>query len=138
MSSGLFTTIVFVTRKPGLSPAEFKDYYENTHVPLLQSLAGSLFPISHTRHYLARDLSHPDHPPIVVYGAPEGFDYDVMVEVIFESQAALLEFRKVMVLPEVLADEDRFTDPRKLRAVVMGETTITKRASTTEILFSQP
>lgn len=128
MSSGLFTIVVFLTRKPGLSPAEFKDHYENKHVPLLHSLGGPTFPLSHTRHYLARDPSNPEHPPIVVWGNPEGFDYDAFVEVTFESEAALREFQKVMVSPEVLEDEDRFTDRTKLRAVVMGETTVTKRA----------
>lgn len=128
MSSNNFTIVVFVTRKPGLSPAAFKDHYENKHLPLLQSLAGPIFPISHTRHYLARDPVNPDHPPIVVWGSPEGFDYDVFVEVTFESEAALQEFQKVMVSPEVLEDEDRFTDRTKLRVVAMGETTVTKRA----------
>ena len=50
------------------------------------------------------------------------------MEVTFESEAALQEFQKVMVSPEVLEDEDRFTDRTKLRVVAMGETTVTKRA----------
>lgn len=128
MSSENFSIVVFVTRKPGLSPAEFKDHYENKHVPLLQSLAGPTFPISHTRHYLARDPVNPEHPPVFVYGDPDGFTYDAMVEVRFENQVAFLEFQKVMVSPEVLEDEDRFTDRTKLRAVGMGETTVTRRA----------
>lgn len=127
MTSELFTIAVFLTRKPGLSPAAFQDHYENKHLPLLQSLGGPLFPLSHTRHYLARDVSNPDHPPMVVWGNPEAFDYDAFVEVTFESEAALREFQKVMVSPEVLEDEDRFTDRSKLRAVVMGDTKVTKR-----------
>lgn len=128
MSSSQFTIAVFVTRKPGLSPAAFKDHYENKHIPLIQSLAGPIFPVSHIRHYLARDPVDPEHPPIVVYGSPEGFDYDAIVEVTFENEAALQEFQKVMLSPEVLEDEDSFTDRTRLRVVAMGETTVTKRA----------
>lgn len=128
MSSEPFTLVVFVTRKPGLSPAEFKDHYENKHVPLLQSLAGPTFPISHTRHYLARDSVNPEHPPVFVYGDSEAFTYDAIVEVRFENQAGLQEFQKTMLSPEVLEDEDRFTDRTKLRAVGMGKTEVTRRA----------
>ena len=128
MSSSQFKIVVFVTRKPGLSPADFKDHYENKHVPLIRSLAGPIFPISHTRHYLARDPVNPEHPPVFVYGDPKGFDYDAIVEVAFESEAAFLEFQKIMVSPEVLEDEDRFTDRTRLRVVGMGETTVTRRA----------
>lgn len=127
MGVGLVTLTVFVTRKPGLSPTAFKDHYENTHVPLLRSLAGPIFPLSHARHYLARDPATPDHPAIVIFGAPEAFDYDAFAEVTFESETALHKFQKVMMLPEVMEDEDRFTDRAKLKVVAMGDTAITKR-----------
>jgi uncharacterized protein (TIGR02118 family) len=127
MLSGLFTIRVFVTRKPGISPTAFKDHWENKHIPLLKSLSGPLFPLSHTRHYLARDPSNPDQAAVVLVGKPEDFDYDGFAEVAFESEAAFQEFVKVMQLPEVAEDEERFTDRGKLKAVVIGETTVSKR-----------
>jgi uncharacterized protein (TIGR02118 family) len=127
MLSGLFTIRVFVARKPSLSPTAFKDHWENTHIPLLKSLSGPIFPVSHTRHYLARDPLNPDHPAVVLVRKPEDFDYDGFAEVTFESEAAFQEFLKVMQLPEVAEDEERLTDRRKLKAIVTGETTVSKR-----------
>lgn len=37
-----------------MTPDAFKTYFETKHIPLLQSLFGSLFPDSHVRHYLVR------------------------------------------------------------------------------------
>jgi hypothetical protein len=125
--STTITFLIFVTRKPTLSPDAFKDYYENKHIPLLRSLAGPIFPISHTRRYLARDPTPPDYPPRVILGNPDGFDYDAFAEATFENEDMLREFQKVMVSKEVLEDEDRFTDRSRLRVVALGETRVAER-----------
>ncbi|KAK7932722.1 hypothetical protein PG985_003434 [Apiospora marii] len=49
-----YTVVALRRRKEGTTPAQFRAYYDNTHVPLLRSLSGSLFPLSHTRHYVTR------------------------------------------------------------------------------------
>jgi hypothetical protein len=49
-----FKIVGYLTRKPGMTPAEFRNYYENTHMPLLVSLTGAAFPKTHTRTYLTR------------------------------------------------------------------------------------
>jgi EthD domain len=130
MPSPTFTILVFVTRKPGLSPSAFKSHYENKHIPLLKSLSTgppSIFPISHTRRYLTRDPSDPAHPVVVLVGDPADFAYDAIAEVNFESEAAFREFQtKVMMTPKVAEDEERFTDRGKLKVVVLGETTVTR------------
>ena len=63
-----------------------------------------------------------------MYGDAEAFTYDAIVEVRFEIQAGLVVLLKNMLSAEFLEDEDRFTDRTKLRAVGMGETTVTRRA----------
>ena len=41
----VYSLILFVTRKPGLSLHEFKHHWETTHVPLLKELVGQDFPL---------------------------------------------------------------------------------------------
>lgn len=120
MSSG-FTIVVFVTRKHELSPAEFHDHWENKHVPLLQRLAGASFPLSHTRHYLQRDETRADYPISPLVGHAADFTYDGFAVVSFASREAFQEFLPVMTSPEVLEDEERFTDRDKMKAVVLGD-----------------
>ncbi|KAK3203457.1 hypothetical protein GRF29_112g1387064 [Pseudopithomyces chartarum] len=52
----VYSVILHVPRKPGLSPEEFKHHWEKIHVPLLKQLVGHDFPLSHTRHYIERPL----------------------------------------------------------------------------------
>jgi hypothetical protein len=44
----------FLTKRDGLSMPEFKDYYENHHVPLLLSRAPK--PLIHKRRYVNTDI----------------------------------------------------------------------------------
>ncbi|KAE8400789.1 EthD domain-containing protein [Aspergillus pseudonomiae] len=120
MSNDGFTVVVFVTRKPDLSPDAFQDYWENHHVPLLRRLGGSTFPRSHIRHYLKRDSEAPGFPAAVVVGEPSDCTYDGFAIINFESEAAFREFLPVMSTAEVSEDEHKFTDPSKMRVVVLG------------------
>ncbi len=103
------------------------DHWENKHVPLLKSLSGPRFPLSHTRHYLSRGPSAPEYPLNVVHGNPTAFDCDAFTVVMFENEAAFEEFLPTMSRPEVLEDEDRFTVREKMRAVILGAINTTKR-----------
>lgn len=127
MSSSPFVVVIFITRKPTLSPEEFKDHWENRHVPLLKSLAGARFPLSHRRHYLSRDPSAPDYPLRVLVGQLKDFDFDAFTVVTFESETAFKEFVPTMTRPEVLKDEDRFTVREKMKAVIVGEVNVATR-----------
>lgn len=55
-----------------MSPSSFKHYYETVFIPMLKSIVGHDFPLSHTRHYV-----DPTSTPI---GAlqNEHFQYDVV------------------------------------------------------------
>lgn len=76
-----FTIVLFAWRKPNTSPAEFKHHYETTHLPLLKSIAGERFPLTHTRHYIQRtsgdnadsDMSNDTHPAVTFAGEPKDF-----------------------------------------------------------------
>lgn len=47
-----YSVLMYIYRKEGTSPEQFKDYYETKHVPVIQRLSGSLFPTLHSRHYM--------------------------------------------------------------------------------------
>ena len=47
-----YRVLMYIYRKEGTSPEQFKDYYESKHVPLIQLLSGDLFPTSHIRNYI--------------------------------------------------------------------------------------
>lgn len=58
-----YSVILQVPRKPGSSLDEFKQHWENIHVPLVKSLVGYEFPLSYTRHYVDQPFATPpiDH-----------------------------------------------------------------------------
>lgn len=43
---------MYIYRKKGTTPEQFKEYYEGKHIPCIQQLSGRLFPTSHIRHYI--------------------------------------------------------------------------------------
>jgi hypothetical protein len=73
-----YNILIFMTRKSGISHMEFKNHYENTHMPLLQFYGGPYFPKHHSRHYLQFDKN--DEPVLVLSNNKTGFDYDVIAE----------------------------------------------------------
>lgn len=47
-----YSVLMYIYRKEGVSPEQFKEHYETKHVPIIQRLSGNLFPTSHSRHYM--------------------------------------------------------------------------------------
>lgn len=133
-----FKVLMFATRKQGLSPQEFIDYYENKHVPLIKSLTGNLFPASHTRHYIGRapadgSGSGATDAPWVVMGDASEVTWDSMAILTFKDDE---HFNKAMQLlsdeemaAKLAADEENFVDRSKLKAVIIGEVSETKNDS---------
>ena len=132
-----FTVLQFYTRHPALTPYAFKNYYETNHIPLLQFLTRSHFPISHTRRYIQRSsssnqpFSDNDHPAIIVVGKQSDFDYDVVAELVFENAAAFETFFMLISEEEaaehIKEDEERFLIVGKTMAVVVGEVEVASR-----------
>ncbi|KAF2245784.1 hypothetical protein BU26DRAFT_607961 [Trematosphaeria pertusa] len=143
-----YLIVLFAYRKPGMSPSEFREYCETTHVPFLKSLLGSVAPIEYTRNYIARvdsgagermGLSHlspkfaDGNTPVVLIGNPEDVTWDVMSEMRFRDELHFQQFFALINEPEVAEkiaeDEGRFCDTEKLKTVVIGETCSTKADS---------
>ncbi|KAI9372987.1 EthD domain-containing protein [Aspergillus egyptiacus] len=118
----MFTVLIFVTRRGDLTPSEFRHHWENEHIPLLQRLAGQTFPVRHTRHYLQQ-------PAVPLVGDSADVTYDAFAVVQFASKAAFDEFVPVMSSPDVVEDEDRFTDRGRMKAVVLEDVRETRTAN---------
>lgn len=139
-----YTIILFVTRKPDLSPDEFRDHYENVHIPLAHRLCADNWPFKFTRRYLARITrkgfggpANPDRPPLLLRGDAQDIDYDCVSEMTFESENAFHAFYKRVyerdVAAKLAADETNFLHQGKTRIVVVGETISTEHAVTRSV-----
>lgn len=101
--------MIFLKRRPGLSHAEFRAYYEDHHVPLcLRYMAG---PRRYVRHYLEPGPDGEEGP------------FDVITELTFDNLAmrdAVLEALRRDALPaDVIADERNLFDRSRSRAVAI-------------------
>ena len=132
-----FSILIFAYRKPGLSPAEFKSLYETSHIPLVQSVAGSHFPKAHVRRYIQRSQEksapastddveeHSEYPATVLIGAPSDFEYDAIAELTFDDEAAFQAFFGTVsqqdAAEQIAKNEETFLDRPKMRVVVLGD-----------------
>ncbi|KAE8349225.1 EthD domain-containing protein [Aspergillus coremiiformis] len=123
----VYKILLYITRKPGTTPAEFKSHYETVHMPLVRRIAGADFPLSHRRLYLARPAPGADNsfPAAALVGSPEEFFYDAIAEVTFADEAAFKVFfgrrEEPGVRELVEGDEEAFLDRTRFRAVVLGD-----------------
>jgi EthD domain len=107
--------LIFLKRRPGLSLEEFRDYYENHHMPLCLKYARGM-----TR-YFRRYVVH----PVDATGAVQELDFDVVTELWFAEESvrdAALAFAGRGILPQdVIADEDKLFDRPMSRMVAIAE-----------------
>jgi uncharacterized protein (TIGR02118 family) len=100
MASKAYKILLLMKRKPGMSMEEFKDYYENRHVPLAMK-----YPSAATR-YMRRYLQPQPHAES---GTNEELPYDVVSELWFDDEQAwkeTVEYLSTTVMSdEVVNDE---------------------------------
>jgi uncharacterized protein (TIGR02118 family) len=114
--------VLLLRRKPGLSRAAFRDYYENHHVPLALKHSGAYIR-SYRRNYRVMEFARKGEEL-----EPVGGDgtLDCITEVCFEDQAALDAMFKALAEPrvksEIAEDEARFLDRDSMRAFICEET----------------
>lgn len=100
--------MMFARRRQDLSPVEYKDYYENHHVPLLKNVSGNTFPVSHKRTYVDRDT--PDLSAVIVFGEQSDFPYDSMSLLTMKDQQhydALLTLYNSNTTGKVIHDDEK-------------------------------
>jgi len=80
----MFKRLIFVKRRSDLTHQEFRDYYENVHVPLVSSMR-TIQPLVYRRNYVTP--SDPNADALMAgRGSPAGADYDCITEVVFRTR----------------------------------------------------
>lgn len=127
-----FTVSLFVCRKPGLTPKQFRDYWEDVHFPFVKSLVGDHMAHTIEKHYLAQTEDESGaYSPSMVMGSPSGLDFDAYAILTFEDRAAFDRLIGSLSDPEIgqkiQEDEDKFIDRAKSRLVVESETVVNRQ-----------
>lgn len=121
--------IFMLKRKPGTTPEQFRDHYENSHVKLAQKYIGHLLK-DYNRNYPTFTGLDPSG------GEPKPYDtgYDCITEMMMENQADVDEMTRIFNDPEInpilVEDELKFLDkPSTVMIVVDKVDTGTKLAA---------
>ena len=77
--------VLLLERKAGISPAEFKEHWEN-HIKLLVSLTGEDDVSKRTVHYIARKEEEEGNPAVVILGQQSDFSFDGIAIVDFDNE----------------------------------------------------
>tara|TARA_B100001939_G_scaffold88279_1_gene75691 strand:+ start:840 stop:1190 length:351 start_codon:yes stop_codon:yes gene_type:complete len=105
--------IALICKRPSVSVDEFKIYYENNHVPLIESLFPTLQ--DYKRTYLLESNMLNDALPLESEGG--GTPFDVITELTFASEDDLNQFfargAEEEVVDAIRKDEANFLDGEK-------------------------
>ena len=110
----MYKILLFMKRRPGMTPEEFRDYYENHHAPLCKKYASGM------KRYIRRYLTA--HPTAET---PDDLQYDVITEIWFDDAAAFcgtVKYLSTSLMPDVIVeDEKQLFDRPKLRMATVVE-----------------
>jgi hypothetical protein len=116
MSGSIYKILLFMKRRPGMTVAAFRDYYENSHVPL--ALKYTKGPVRYVRRYL-EPQRHAES------GTCEELPYDVITELWFDDEAiwrGTVDYIANNVMPaDIVADEARVFDRTTMRIATVIE-----------------
>ena len=90
----MFKQVCLLTRRPGMSMEEFKDYYENSHAPLLATM------MPQARRYVRRFVQ-PEGNPLA--GSTPPVPFDCLMELWWDSRE---EFEAVKEMAAKARDEN--------------------------------
>jgi hypothetical protein len=115
--------LFFLKRKPGLTPEQFREHYEN-HAPLAQKYIGHLL-TGYARNYPVFAALDPTHAPAGTQPAPYDIGYDAICEMRVKDDAAVDEIGRIFNDPEIgpilNADTGKFLDTKATVIVVCDE-----------------
>lgn len=118
--------IVFLKKKKGMSFEDFRDHYENVHVPLCGERIGHL--IQDFRRYYPQNLNNLYHGrPDADASYDDGTSYDAIAVYTIKNEEALAELVRIGQDVEfqrlITQDEERFCDRAATREGVADEFT---------------
>jgi EthD domain len=103
--------ILFLKRKAGLTPQQFRAHYESSHVKLAQKYIGHLI-VGYRRNYPQFATLNPSNVPAGSQPAPHDIGYDCITEIWIKDEAALAEVTRIfndpVLKPILAADELKF------------------------------
>lgn len=115
----MFKWIVAIKKKKGISRAEFIDYYENKHIPMLREIIS--LPWVYRRNYVV--FSDPLLAIDDRSGGEGDIDFDVLTECIFktreEAETMVEEFSSAEILNKITADETNFIEPGRAKMYIV-------------------
>lgn len=123
-----YKVLVFAPRKTGVSHEQFKARYEQ-HMKKITEIAGDAMPISHTRWYVPHDGAT-GKPRLLMGNEDEPF-FDVVVEMVFEDEAASQRFYGALSTDEakawIEADEAGFWDRKPMKVAAIEDVKETRK-----------
>lgn len=96
--------IVMVKRKPGLTPEQFRDGYENSHSRIAVELFGHLW-LDYRRNYLTSGYSFEPGAHGTAGGA-DAIGFDAVSEFVLRDEAALEEMGRIAAANHARIKED--------------------------------
>ena len=112
----MIKVITLLSRKAGMSKADFRQYYENNH-----RLLGEKYLTGYAAHYQRRYVC--SNNTDTQYGIEPNFD--VVMEIWFPDQKAMQEAMAALAQPtaqaEIIADEEQLFDRLKTVSFVVDE-----------------
>jgi uncharacterized protein (TIGR02118 family) len=113
--------VALMNRKPGMTMAEFKEYYEQRHAPLIKELLP--FATDYRRNFVVE--GQPYRPAHSMPDRPTAPVFDVMTELTFESQEMLQKMLDTLADPaigkRIAEDEANFLDRTTMRSCLVDE-----------------
>jgi uncharacterized protein (TIGR02118 family) len=107
----MFKVFAYLKKRDDMSTEEFRDYYENQHIPLVLKFIS--MPKVYKRNYLIRgDEFNVEDPSI---------DFDCITEAVWDDRAEFTEFINNVNRDEIRLDEEKFLDRDRLRVYVVEE-----------------
>jgi hypothetical protein len=115
MSTPLFKILIFLKRRPGMSTAAFRDYYERVHSKFGEKYSKGV--LRYMRRYVE---------PLAELGdQAAALDFDVITELWFDDRTVFEQVAKYaargILPPDVIADEEHLFDRPKNRYITVVE-----------------
>jgi hypothetical protein len=132
------SVLAFYTRRADITPEQFRSHMEENHVPLIKAAFGPHLPVSYTVRFPIRVSSGvgnrlgavtsstgraDPNGPVVLVGQPSDMEWDCMGEMVFRDELHVQQGMAAINSPqgqEAKEDEEVFTDPEKLRVVLVS------------------
>lgn len=109
----MFKVVWLLKRKEGMTHAEFREHFENSHAPIARKHIAHLFS-EYRRNYPNETWSGGDPRKAGSNFGPKEWEYDCISEWIFPNEDAFNELNRIMAEPavsqEFFEDEEKFLD----------------------------